>query len=225
LPSYQHDIPGGAAWTIRLPRYHELKLESLGDDANVSMLIYAAHDPLERLNIPDTLKAQMSGCIRPPMVLMSDMGRALVSVTGSSLDWHDAITGHSLAVKDPSTFQISRNDRRRSARGLLLDELFKLGLGERDLHATVNWFSKVAISPDGTLAYVPGHAGAGDRVQLRAEQDVLVVMATSPSPLNGRWSPSPVRASISPVAAPGTDDPSRTFRDESGRALEQAERL
>lgn len=225
MAAYEHDVPGGAAWTIRLPRYHELRLEALGDDPNVSMLIYAAHDPLERLNVPDTLKAQMSGRIRPPMVLMSDMGRALVSVTGSSLDWHDAITGHSLSVSDPSTFQVSRNERRRTARALLLDELYKLGLGERDLHATVNWFSKVAISPDGALKYVPGHARAGDHVRLRAEQDVLVVFTTNPHAHNGGWSPSPVRALVRPVPAPAADDPSRTFRDESARSLEQAERL
>jgi hypothetical protein len=29
------------------------------------------------------------------MVLMSDAGRALLSLTGSSLNWHDALTGHS----------------------------------------------------------------------------------------------------------------------------------
>jgi urea carboxylase-associated protein 2 len=225
MPAYSHDIPGGAAWTVWLPRRHELVLTALGDDPNVSMLIYSARDPLERLNIPDTLKAQMSGCVRPPMVLMSDMGRALVSVTGSSLGWHDAITGHSLRVADPSSFAAARNDRRRPARDLLLDELYKLGLGERDLHACVNWFSKAGIAPDGALAYVPGHARAGDRVQLRAEQDVIVVLATSPHVLNDEWSPSPVRASVSPAAPPGPDDPSRSFRDESARALELVERL
>jgi urea carboxylase-associated protein 2 len=227
MPTYSHDIPGGAAWTIRLPRYHELRLEALGDDPNVSMLIYAASDPLERLNVPDTLKSQMSGCVRPPMVLMSDMGRALVSVTGSSLGWHDAISGHSLDrhVPNPSTFAASRNDRRRSARALFLDELAKLGLGERDLHASVNFFSKVAIAPDGALTYVPAHATSGDHVQLRAEQDLTVVMATSPHPRNGGWQPSPVRASIRGVPAPGADDPSRIFRAESARALEQAERV
>jgi uncharacterized protein YcgI (DUF1989 family) len=199
--SHQHDIPGGAAWSLRLRRHRELTLTALGDDANAAMLLFAAEDPLERLNVPDTLKAQMSARIAPPLVLMSDMGRALASVTGSSLDWHDAITGHSAA-----------------ARGGLLDELWKHGLGPRDLHATVNWFAKAAPAGDerGTLTPVPGHARSGDWVTLRAELDVLVILAVE--------QPSAVRAAVAPVAPAAADDPSRAFRAESARALAETER-
>jgi uncharacterized protein YcgI (DUF1989 family) len=162
------------------------------------------------------------------MVLMSDMGRALCSVTGSSLDWHDAITGHSLDthVPGPSSYAEHRNDWRRSARAGLLDELWKHGLGERDLHATVNLFSKVVPAGDqrGTLSYVPGHAAAGDWAELRAEMDILVVLSTSPHPMDPLWSPAAIRASLRPVPPPGPDDPSRTFRAESARSLDQAER-
>ncbi|MGR6997559.1 DUF1989 domain-containing protein [Yinghuangia aomiensis] len=92
---FTHEVAAGAAWAVRLRRHRALRLTCLDGGANVSVLMYAAADPLERLDVPDTLKAQMSACVRAPMVLMSDMGRALASVTGSSLDWHDAVTGHS----------------------------------------------------------------------------------------------------------------------------------
>src|SRR5260370_13248005 len=132
----------------------------------------------------------MSACVRAALVLMSDMGRALCSVTGSSLPWHDAITGHShdrdLVRFGKSDYAIDRNAWRRSARSGLLDELWKHGLDRRDLHATVNWFTKVVPGDDerGTLSYVPGHAGSGHWVELRAEQDVLIVFSTSPPPLH-----------------------------------------
>ncbi|HEU5429927.1 MAG TPA: urea amidolyase associated protein UAAP1 [Actinocrinis sp.] len=222
------ETPGGAADSLRLRRHRALTLTCLGDGANVSMLIYAADNPLDRLNIPDTLKAQMSARIAAPMVLMSDMGRALASVTGSSLDWHDAITGHSLDVHverrhGASSYAAHGNDWRRSARAGLLDELWKHGLGPRDLHASINWFSKVAPAEDarGTLAFVPGHAVAGDWVTVRAEQDLLVVFSTSPHPLDPAeaWRPAGVRVTVQEVAAPGDDDASRTFRAESARAL------
>jgi uncharacterized protein YcgI (DUF1989 family) len=186
-------------------------------------LIYAA-DPLERLCVPDTFKAQMSACVRPPMVLMSDRGRALCSVTQSTVDWHDAITGHSrdadVARFGPSSYGTDRNDWRRSARALLLDELATRGMDRRDLHATVNWFVKV-VPPD-PLRFVAGHAGAGDSVALRAEQDVTVVLATAPHPLDPspHWDPSPVRLEVSTVDSPTPADPSWAFRPESARALE-----
>ena len=222
------EIPGGAADSLRLSRHRALTLTALGDGANVSMLIYAADNPLDRLNIPDTLKAQMSARVAAPMVLMSDMGRALASVTGSSLDWHDAITGHSLDVHveqrhGPSSYAAHSNGWRRSARAGLLDELWKHGLGMRDLHASINWFTKVAPAADarGTLEFVPGHAVAGDWVTLRAEQDLLVVLSTSPHPLDPaeRWEPAAVRVTVEAVEAPAADDASRTFRAESARAL------
>ncbi len=220
-----HEVPGGTGWSLVLPRGTLLTLEALADNACVSMLLYAAADPLERLNIPDTLKAQMSACLRPPLVLMSDLGRALCSVTGSSLDWHDAVTGHSLDHQvaqrfGPSDYATDGNDWRRSARALLLDELATLGLGRRDLHATVNWFVKVAPGLDGGLSWQVW-SKAGDWVSLRAEQDVLVALATAPHPLDPArsWAPAGVRAALSTVDSPGPSDPSRVSRAESARAL------
>ena len=229
---YAVQIPGGAGWSVTLRRGHALRLTALATDANVSMLAYAADDRTERLNVPDTLKAQMSAVVRPPMTLMSDMGRALLSVTSSSLNWHDALTGHSLdadvaARFGGTTYQSDRNDWRRSARSCLVEELRVHQLDRRDLHATVNWFTKVEPGNDdaGTLRFIPGHALDGDVVELRAEVDVLVVLATSPHPMNpdAQWRPAPVRAEVFAVEA-AADDPTCLVRDETQRSLLMAER-
>jgi uncharacterized protein len=200
----EHEIPAAAAWTLSLAAGRELRLTALGAGANCSTLLFAARDRLDRLNIPDTLKAQMSACIRPPMVLMSDRGTALASVTASTLDWHDCITGHS-----------------PSARQGLLAELRKYGLTELDLHGCVNFFSKVAVVDDGRgiLTFAAGHAVSGDRVSLRAEQDLLVVCSTAAHPMDPAGTCAAVRATVTAVDPWGPDDPSVTFRAESARAL------
>jgi len=230
---YSIDVPGGAAESLRLRRHRTLTFRALGPDANAATLIYALDDPTERLNVPDTLKAQMSARIKAPMTLMGDMGRALATVTGSSLDWHDAITGHSLpeqveAKFGKSSYAADRNAWRRSARQGLLDELWKHDLGVRDLHANVNFFAKVAASGDerGTLAYATGHAKEGDWVTLRTEIDLLVVLSTAPHPLNPSdlWDPAGVRLEVAEGTAPGPDDAARNWRAETGRSLELAER-
>lgn len=184
--------------SLVVPRHHTIRLTCRDVDTVIPMLMYADRERSERLNIPDTLKAQMSMRIKPGMVLMSDMGRALASVRASSLDWHDAITGHG-----------------RDAQDSLLQELMKHDLSARDLHATVNWFSKVAPVGDerGTLSRVLGHAAAGDWVELRTELDVLVVLATSE-----------VDVAIAPTEPPEPGDPCRLSRDEAGRALALSER-
>jgi urea carboxylase-associated protein 2 len=229
------ELAGGTSWAGVVPRHHRLRLtcsDTRGAGANVSMLLYAEPERLERLNIPDTLKAQLSARIAAPLVLMSDRGRALCSVVGSSLDWHDAITGHAadshLARYGPSSYAADRNGWRRSTRDLLLLELARRGLSERDLHACVNWFAKVAPAGDerGSLAFVPGHAADGDWVELRADTDVLVVLASAPHPLDPSptWAPADITLRIAPGAAPGPYDASRLHRPESGRALAATER-
>jgi hypothetical protein len=221
-----HTLVPGAYWSLSLRAGRQLRLTALDDGAVCSTLVFAAADPVDRLNVPDTLKAQMSACIRPPMVLMSDRGTALASVTGSSLDWHDCLGGHSTDVHTEAfgttSYGVDRNGWRRSARYGFLSELRKLGRGPADLHACINFFAKVAIGPDGGLDHLPHHAHAGDWVTLRAEQDLLLVCSTAPHPMSRTWSPGAVRAEVTAAESYGPDDPSVTFRAESARALAAA---
>ncbi|NUR94023.1 MAG: DUF1989 domain-containing protein [Kribbellaceae bacterium] len=192
--SHAHDVPAAAAWSAPVRAGRTVRLTALGDNANASVLIIGA-DRLDRLNIPDTLKSQMSARIKPGMVLMSDRGLALATVLDSTLDWHDCLTG---ALPDD----------------LLLLELTKHGFGEADLHGCINFFSKVAVADDASLAFVPGHATAGDSVTLRADQDLLVFISTAPHAL----SDLPAAAVAVQVETPEhTDDPE--LREEAQRAL------
>ncbi|HSY15105.1 MAG TPA: urea amidolyase associated protein UAAP1 [Jatrophihabitantaceae bacterium] len=225
-PLLSHEIAGGGAWSVLVRAGRQLRFTARDGGANLSTLIFAAADRVDRLNIPDTLKAQMSARIMAPMVLMSDRGTALMSVTGSSLDWHDCLSGHSLDADvlrfGPSSYAADRNGWRRSARAGLLAELAKHGRGPADLHGCVNFFAKVAITETGTFTFLPDHSQAGDWVSLRAELDVLVICSTAPHPLAALWAPSAVHAEIVPAPPYGDDDPSMTFRPESARALAAA---
>jgi len=226
-----HELPGGAAWSAPIRAGRLVTLTALGDGANASVLLVGA-DRLDRLNVPDTLKSQMSACVKAPMVLMSDRGVALASVVESTLDWHDCLTGFGhdthLARHGTSSYAADRNDWRRSARTGLVSELTKHGLGDADLHGCVNFFSKVAIANDGpaSLAFTPGWSNAGDTVTLRTEQDLLLVVCTAPHPLDpGAYAPAGVRVDVTPAEPVAAGDPSLTFRAESARALDAARRL
>jgi hypothetical protein len=221
-PLLSHTVPGGAAWSLQVLRGRTLRFTAEADRANVSLLLFAAAHRTDRLNVPDTLKAQYSACIKAPMVLMSDRGVGLASVTGSSLTWHDALCGHGLSSYGNSSYASDRNDWRRSARTGLMAEVRKHGRGEGDLHASVNLFSKASIDDSAGLSFVPGHSRAGDWVTLRTEVDLLVVLSTAPHPLDLLWQPADVRIEVTPAQPVAPDDPSRMFRAESARALDEA---
>jgi uncharacterized protein len=205
---YCHDIPGGSAWSMSVRAGRLITLTALGDGANLSVLLIGS-DRLDRLNVPDTLKAQMSACIRAPMVLMSDRGLALASVVASSLDWHDALTGY---AHDQSLTE-------------LIIELTKHGLGEADLHGCINFFTKVAIDERAGLRFLPGHARAGDTVTLRTEQDLLLIAAATAHPMDATEPYAAVRVEVAVAAHPESDDEPARLRPESARALEQTRRV
>jgi urea carboxylase-associated protein 2 len=219
-------LRGGQAWSRRLRRNQNLALEDLEGRACVSALFYNAHDPLERYNMADTLKAQFTAFLTAGRVLYSDMGRVLCSVVADSCGWHDTISGLGDAAASvghfgEGTYQKLRNDFHRNGRDNLLVELGKHGLGKRDVVANVNFFVKVTVGDDGRLAWATGNSHAGATVQLRFEMDTLVVLTNTPHPLDPApsYAPPPVQMAIWDGPAARPDDPCRLSRPESGRGF------
>jgi uncharacterized protein YcgI (DUF1989 family) len=125
-----------------------------------------------------------------------------------------------------STFQQQRNERRIGGREAVLTELGKYGLGERDLIANINFFSKVVVDDAGAMTLVPGHAGPGDLLDLRFEMDCIVVLHSGPHPLarGSGYAPAGVLLQAYRSAAVAANDPCRTRCPENGRGYLNTER-
>jgi len=228
---WEETIQPGATWSHVLKRGTALRLIDSTGGANVGAIFFNFECATERYNMPDTLKAQHVAHLTQGLVLYSDMGRVLCSITEDSVGWHDPIGGCSNAalVKakyGAANYQDCRNDYHKNAREGFLVELGKWGLGPRDLIANVNFFSRVDVGEDGGLAFHAENSPAGSFVELRSEMNVLAVLNTCQHPLdpNPKYDPRPVQVSIRPVAAPGPDDPCRISRPENGRGFTLTER-
>ncbi len=231
-PLHSETLPGGAMWSMVIPRHRLVRLTALAPRANVAALAYRARQPLDRLNIPDTLKALHTARITRGHVLMTDMGHALASIVDDTLGWHDPLGGCGNAAQIEARYgahryQEFRNDWHRNAQDNFLVELGKHGLGLRDLVANVNFFSKVVADDEGRLSFVEDHCPAGASVALRTEMDVLLVLSNTPHPLApaGEYPRVEVKLEIVPAYPPGDDDFCRTFRPECARTLALTERL
>jgi uncharacterized protein len=228
---WEEDLPGGNHWSGRLRRGTALRLTDLQGGANVSALFFNAEQPLERYNMPDTLKSQHTSYLTTGYVCQSDMGRVLCSITADSLGWHDTWCGVSDAAMVSSrygekNYQQYRNAMHRNGRDNLLIELAKWGLGPRDLVPCVNFFSKVVTDKAGALRHVPGHSVAGSHVDLRFEMDTLVVLSSAPHPLDANpvYAPADVRLSAYRAAPVAADDACRTRCAQNDRAFTNTER-
>jgi urea carboxylase-associated protein 2 len=229
---YNDLLRGGAMTSLVLKRGTTLRLTDTAGGANVSALFFNAAMPLERYNMPDTLKAQFTAFLTAGRVLHSDMGRVLCSITADTCGWHDTVCGVIDARRTAerfgaTTYQADRNEWHRNGRDNFLIELAKHGLGKRDLHANVNFFSKVTVDEEGNLQFVPNPSEAGSYVDLRAEMDTLIVLSNTPHPLApaGEWAPPAVGLSVRVNPQPGPDDACRVSRPENGRAFVNTETL
>src|SRR5580704_10043516 len=136
-----------------MKRGTSLRITALEDGANVPAIFYNVECPVERYNMPDTLKAQHIAHLTKGFVLYSDMGRVLCSIVEDTCGWHDLIGGHSTSgsVQDRfgnHRYQEHHNDFFRNTRDNFLTELANWGLGLRDLSANVNLFSKVQVDAE-----------------------------------------------------------------------------
>ena len=228
---WEESVRAGSSWTHVLKRGTTLRITALGDGANVPAIFYNFENPVERYNMPDTLKAQHTGHLTKGFVLYSDMGRVLCSITEDTCGWHDLIGGHSTAMIVRERFgtqryQEHRNDFYRNTRDNFLTELATWGLGLRDLSANVNFFSKLQVRPDGSMTFVPGSSKAADFIELRAEMNVLIVLDTGQHPLDGArsYSPVPVQVAVRQCGPPPGDDPCRVSCPENVRGFTNTER-
>jgi urea carboxylase-associated protein 2 len=228
---WEEEVPGGAHWSAVIRRGVVLRLHALGDDANVAALFYNREQPLERYNMADTLKAQHTAHLTTGCVCYSDMGRILCSITADTCGWHDPLCGLTDAAQiaaryGATSFQNERNARHVSGRDGMLVELGKYGLGERDLVANINFFSKVVVDEAGSMHLASGHSKAGQYVDLRFEMDTIVALHAGPHPLaTGRYAPAAIRLQARHGSPPAADDRCRTRCPENERGFINTERL
>ena len=90
---YEDTLDAGCHWSMTVRRGHSLRLIDNEGGANVGMLMYNPMSPLERINVPDTLKCQHTFKLTKGNCIYSDMGRVFCSITEDSAGWHDAACG------------------------------------------------------------------------------------------------------------------------------------
>ncbi|RIV81624.1 urea carboxylase-associated family protein [Aurantiacibacter xanthus] len=223
---WEETVAAGGYSSRKLPRGSRLRLIDLAGDACASLLIYNAEMPTERLNVADTVKVQWNAYLGEGKLLLSDMGRVLMSITDDSAGTHDAFCGTSNAATNAAKYGEGRNSGAYpNGRDRLLLGSSKHGLLRRDVHPCVNLFKGTKIEPDGTITPQVGPFAGGRQVVLRAEMDVIVVIANCPHVLDPRdsWSVTPLRLTAWRGATTPAGDPIRLATPEGLRAFENVE--
>lgn len=216
-------VPLGGYAARRLARDSILRIEDLDGDACVQLLAFSAANTAERLNVADTVKVQWQAYLGEGALLLSDLGRVLLTVVRDTSGRHDCLCGGSNRRGNDERYgDGSASGATPNARDLLALGGLKHGLTRADIGPCVNLFRQVLVHDDGTLDLRPS-AGPSE-VQLRAELDLVVLLANTPHPLDPRstYEGGPVRCTAWQARRPA-DDPWRATSPERRRAFENTE--
>ncbi len=217
--------PGGYAHRI-LARGARLRITDLDGDACISMILFNADRTIERLNVADTVKVQWNAYLDKGRLLLSDMGRVLMSIIDDTSRRHDTFCACSSAKSNIARYGSGDNHTAApSARDRFLIALGKYGLGRKDVPPCINLFKGVHIEDDGSTTWQGAAAPPGRFVELRAEMNVLIVLANTPHVLDPRSSyhATPVRLTAWRGDITPSDDPIRNGSPEAIRAYENTE--
>jgi urea carboxylase-associated protein 1 len=194
-----HDqvIEARAPWARVVEAGDTLRIIDLEGNQAVDFLVYCAADPAERYSAPDTIVEQGNIFLVAGSRLMSNEGRALMTVVATTCEYHDTIGGACSQESNALRYGFHTKHQHACVDNFLLAHSWR-GMGKRDMTSNVNWFMNVPVEDDGALGIVDGISSPGLYVDLRAHIDVLVVVSNCPqvnNPCNA-FNPTPVRVVV-----------------------------
>lgn len=215
-------IPGGWYWTGKIAKGEGLRLVNGEAGHGISMLLWNAKDTSERYNPADSIKVQWTARLSTGKLLLSDMGRAMMSVTDDTCGYHDNVAGGSTPESNNRNF----SHPARNAQENFILAAGKHGMGPRDVGPCVTFFAPVVTDDTGKLSWRDEVLKPAQYVDLRAEMDLVVVLSNTPHPLSPmtRFEVKPVRMILWKAPQAAADDYCRNASEEAVRAFENNEK-
>lgn len=188
-------VPAKGRWSARLDRGQTVTFVDLEGQQAVDFLCYSATLPLDRINLPNTIKLNKSLYITKGSKIYSDHARVMMSVIEDTCGFHDTLAGCCSCEIDKVRYGVEKTE---SCRTNFIAELASWALAPSEIVSNINFFMRVPFDSEGSVAIADGISKAGDYVTLRAEMPVLVVISNCPQQHNpaAGFAPTPVEITI-----------------------------
>jgi urea carboxylase-associated protein 1 len=189
-------VGSGEPYAGKIARGQVFRIVDLEGNQAVDTLFYCAADPCERYSAADTIRLQRKLYLSTGTVLYSNLARPMLTIVADTCGRHDTLGGACAA--ESNTVRYGQHTKHmHSCRDNFLRAIagMDVGLEKRDLASNINFFMNVPVTPAGKLTFEDGISAGGKYVELRAEQDVLVLISNCPqlnNPCNA-YNPTPVR--------------------------------
>jgi urea carboxylase-associated protein 1 len=193
-------VAAKVSWSARLEPGQTLTLiDTMGQQA-IDFLCYSAELPLDRINLPNTVKLNKSLYITKGSKIYSDLAREMMTVVEDTCGYHDTLAGCCSCEIDKVRYGVVKTE---SCRTNFIAELAKWAMSPSEIVSNINFFMRVPFTADGDIRIAEGISKAGDYVVLRAEMPVLVVISNCPQQHNpaAGFEPTPVEVVVTAASA------------------------
>lgn len=191
---YEEIVPALAPWMYDVKAGQSLRIVDVEGNQAVDFLMYNSADDAERYSAQDTMAMQGNIFLHAGTCLLSNEGRAMMSISATNVAYHDTIGG--ACSCESNTLRYGHFTKsQHSCVDNFLDANARAGRSKRDMVSNINFFMNVPVESDGALGIVDGISGPGLWVDLKAEMDVTIVVSNCPqinNPCNG-FNPTPVQ--------------------------------
>jgi uncharacterized protein len=174
-------VPPGGRWSRRLETGERLRLIDLEGQQAVDFLCYSAELPLDRINLPNTIKLNRSLYISKGCRIYSDHAKVMFTVVEDTCGYHDTLAGCCSNEIDLVRYNVKKT---KSCRSNFIAELAKWAMSPSEIVSNINFFMRVPFETDGHVEISDGISKAGDYVELLAEMPVLAMLSNCPQEHN-----------------------------------------
>jgi urea carboxylase-associated protein 1 len=196
-PLSREIIEPGGRWSYRLETGQRVRIVDLEGQQAVDFLCYSAELPLDRLNVPNTIKLNRSLYVTKGSTIYSDKARKMFSVLEDTCGFHDTLAGCCSIEMDLLRYGVKKTT---SCRTNFVTELAKWSLSPSEIVSNINFFMRVTFDEAGAVEIAPAVSKAGDYVVLQAEMPVIAVLSNCPQTSNhsSGFRPTPICVEVLP---------------------------
>lgn len=191
LPAARVEVPAGSAGSIEVKRGQLLRIEALGAGAVASLFGFSNADPMVHLSVHHTRVFSNSYVLGSGMRLVNNRRRPVMVLGKDSIGKHDL-----LLPASTTAYLRSKGYPGIGCQEAVQAELQRLGRQQPKLPDPINLFMHVSLERDGSILAQPNTVKAGDKVTCRVVQDMLFIVSTCCTGVEGNDIPAAVAVSV-----------------------------
>lgn len=193
-------VDAGDYFLQSLSKGESLRIVDLEGNQAVDTLFFCAADPSERYSAMDTLREQGNVYLTAGSILRSNENNPMLEVVADTCGRHDTLGGACACESNTVRYDLEKRYMHacRDSWMLAIAEHPEYGIQKKDIGHNINFFMNVPITEAGGLTFEDGISAPQKYVELKALQDVTVLISNCPqlnNPCNG-YNPTPVELLI-----------------------------